>query len=386
MPLVKIIASALTIGTGGSGGREGPIAQIGAGLRLAAGRAAAFPAGRSGASCWPPAWAPASPAIFRAPLAGALFAAEVLYSLARLRAEVILPAGLASVVAYCTFGAFFGWRPLFLTPPLEFDNPWQLAPYLGLALFVAFLAMLYTRHLSRPDPSVPPLEAAAVAQAGRRGRPERGVGVVLYYALGSNQQVLSVLSFGYGILQAWPGRADDDRRHSCCLLVRAGQDPDHQPDDRQRRLGRRVRPVDGDRRLRRRAPLGVLLHAYWPGLVPQPASFVIVGMAGFFAAAAKTPFSTLVIVSEMTGNYKLILPALWVCTIAFLLSDEQSLYCSQVDRPLAFAGAPGQLRPRSAGGAAGAANSSNRRHHCRCFGPATRLQPSSSGWRARHTR
>src|SRR5262249_12000901 len=64
-------------------------------------------------------------------------------------------------------------------------------------------------------------------------------------------------------------------------------------------------------------------------LVPQPATFVIVGMAGFFAAAAKTPASTLVIVSEMTGNYNLLLPTLWVCVLAFLLSDEQSIYTSQ---------------------------------------------------------
>jgi CIC family chloride channel protein len=67
-------------------------------------------------------------------------------------------------------------------------------------------------------------------------------------------------------------------------------------------------------------------------LVPQPQTFVILGMAGFFAAAAKTPFSTLVIVSEMTGDYQLILPALWVCTIAYLASDEQSLYRSQLAR------------------------------------------------------
>jgi CIC family chloride channel protein len=54
-------------------------------------------------------------------------------------------------------------------------------------------------------------------------------------------------------------------------------------------------------------------------------------MAGFFAAAAKTPFSTLVMVSEMTGNYNLLLPTLWVCAVAFLLSDEQSIYSSQVE-------------------------------------------------------
>ncbi len=54
-------------------------------------------------------------------------------------------------------------------------------------------------------------------------------------------------------------------------------------------------------------------------------------MAGFFAAAAKTPFSTLIIVSEMTGGYSLLLPSLWVCTLSFILSDEQSIYSSQVE-------------------------------------------------------
>ena len=77
--------------------------------------------------------------------------------------------------------------------------------------------------------------------------------------------------------------------------------------------------------------LGVVLHHLWPWLVPHPASFVIVGMAGFFAAAAKTPFSTLIIVSEMTGGYHLLLPSLWVCTLSFILSDKQSIYSSQVE-------------------------------------------------------
>jgi CIC family chloride channel protein len=73
-----------------------------------------------------------------------------------------------------------------------------------------------------------------------------------------------------------------------------------------------------------------LLNRFFPDYVPPPPSFILVGMAGFFAAAAKTPLSTLVMVSELTGNYNLLLPTLWVCTIAFLLSDEQSIYSSQV--------------------------------------------------------
>jgi CIC family chloride channel protein len=98
VPLVKIVASALTIGSGGSGGREGPIAQIGAGfgsflgsvLGLRPAERRILMAGGMGAGV---------AAIFRAPLAGALFAAEVLYRSPDFESEVIIPAALASITA-----------------------------------------------------------------------------------------------------------------------------------------------------------------------------------------------------------------------------------------------------------------------------------------------
>jgi CIC family chloride channel protein len=77
--------------------------------------------------------------------------------------------------------------------------------------------------------------------------------------------------------------------------------------------------------------LGVALESMWPAFAPHPAAFAVVGMASFFAAAAKTPFSTLVMVSEMTGGYRLLLPALWTCVISFMLSSEQSIYSAQVE-------------------------------------------------------
>ena len=75
----------------------------------------------------------------------------------------------------------------------------------------------------------------------------------------------------------------------------------------------------------------VFQSRYWPLAAPAPTACVLVGMAGFFAAAAKTPISTLVMVSEITGGYPLLLPALWVCALAFMLSDRQSIYSSQVE-------------------------------------------------------
>jgi CIC family chloride channel protein len=328
VPLVKLVASALTIGSGGSGGREGPIAQIGAGfgsvlgklLCLRAAERRVLVAAGMGAGI---------AAIFRAPLAGALFASEVLYRSPEFESEVILPAGLASVVAYSTFGLFFGWQPLFLVQPEGFDNAWQLLPYTLLAVAMAVLAMVYTRgfywctalfhNLPMPRMLKPALGA------GLSG----ALGVGLYLALGSDRHGLAVLSFGYGILQ---DQLRDPAHLTAGVLLAVA-------------LGKIVTTsltIGGGGSGGVFGPsmviggcgggaLGVLVHSVAPELVPNPASFTIVGMAGFFAAAAKTPFSTLIIVSELTGDYRLILPALWVVTLAYLLSDEQSLYQSQVE-------------------------------------------------------
>src|SRR5260370_17202323 len=127
VPLVKIVASALTLGTGGSGGREGPIAQIGAGFgSLLGGLLSLRPAERR--ILMAAGMGAGVAAIFRAPLAGALFAAEVLYRSPDFESEVIIPAALSSITAYCTFVLAFGWSPLVSLPPelaaaLTFNNP-----------------------------------------------------------------------------------------------------------------------------------------------------------------------------------------------------------------------------------------------------------------------
>jgi CIC family chloride channel protein len=343
VPIIKIIASALTIGSGGSGGREGPIAQTGAGfgsflgglLRLRPAERRVLMAAGMGAGV---------AAIFRAPLAGALFAAEVLYCSPDFESEVIIPAALASITAYCTFGLAFGWQPLFVLrqaglAPLDFTNPLQLVPYLFLALFMVILAMIYTRsfyglaHLFHGLPVPRHLRPAVGAFLSAC------LGLGLYYWLGQEKKVLAVLSFGYGTLQdalALPPESTTSLYLALVLFaVAVGKILTTGLTIGSGGSGGVFGPsmvIGGCGG----AALGILLNRVGPSFLPHtamphPSSFAIVGMAGFFAAAAKTPFSTLVMVSELTGNYNLILPTLWVCALAFLLSDEQSIYSSQVD-------------------------------------------------------
>jgi len=66
------------------------------------------------------------------------------------------------------------------------------------------------------------------------------------------------------------------------------------------------------------------------GLQTHPGAYAIIGMAGFFAGAAHAPISTIIMVSEMTGDYKLLLPTMWVSTLCFLLCRRFTLYEKQV--------------------------------------------------------
>jgi CIC family chloride channel protein len=328
VPLVKIVTSAITLGTGGSGGREGPIAQIGAGfgsllsnllhLRPAERRVLMAAGMGSGIA-----------AIFRAPLAGTIFAAEVLYSSPEFESEVIIPTGIASVVSYCIFGAFSGWEPLFTIPNLAFSNPWQLGPYLLLALLMTLLATIYTHSFygcKRLFDRLP---------IRKHFRPAIGAfltGVValgLFFLFNQQQSVLAVLAFGYSAIQ---GAMTQDTHVGAMLLfaIALGKIATTSLTIASGGSGGVFGPsmvIGGCGG----GALGIVLHNLWPTLVPHPAAFVIVGMAGFFSAAAKTPFSTMIIVSEMTGGYALLLPSLWVCTISFILSGKQSIYSSQVE-------------------------------------------------------
>jgi CIC family chloride channel protein len=76
--------------------------------------------------------------------------------------------------------------------------------------------------------------------------------------------------------------------------------------------------------------VGKVFHQWWPEVVTRPESFALVGMAGFFAGAAHAPISTIIMVSEMTGDYSLLLPTMLCSTLCFILCRRWKLYTKQV--------------------------------------------------------
>ena len=316
IPILKTIASAITMTSGGSGGREGPIAQIGAGfgsflatrLRLSNRQRRIMMAAGMGAGVG---------SIFRAPLAGALFAAEVLYRDPEFESEVIIPAGISSVVAYCVFCLFFGWGSLFDTHDYLFRNPLELGPYTVLAFVLAGAGFLYVRafygvrHVFHSINRIP-------------NHIKPAIGGLLTGAVGFFFP--QTLSFGYGFAQL----ALDNQLSTQFLLVLG--------------LGKILTTsfsigsggsggVFGPSVVIGGALGGVvgrIFHQLTPAIVTHPGAFVVVGMAGFFAGVSNTPISSIIIVSEMTNSYHLLLPGLLVCSLCYMLSRRWTIFQKQV--------------------------------------------------------
>jgi len=317
VPIIKTIASIVTIGTGGSAGREGPIAQIGAGF-------GSFIATKLGLSVVDrrilllAGIAGGIGATFRSPLGGALFAVEVLYRDPEFEHEGLIPCIISSIVAYSLFGAVTGWTPLLATPHFHFDHPAELLLYLTLGLSCALLGSVYAkvfygmRDLFRKLP-LPNWQKPAIGGLA--------LGVLALF-------IPQVLGSGYGWVQA----ALYGKMALWVMLVVALA----------KILATSLTISSGGSggvfapSLVIGAMLGGAFGAsaeiLFPVLTQDPRAYVLVGMAGFFAGVAKAPIATLIMVSELTGNYGLLAPLMLVCVVAMIAMRSNGIYEKQVDR------------------------------------------------------
>lgn len=315
VPIIKTIASALTLTTGGSGGREGPIAQIGAGfgsflattLKLSDRERRIMMAAGIGAGVG---------SIFRAPLAGALFAAEVLYRDPEFESEVIIPAGISSVVAYCLFCLVFGWGSLFESPDFVFRNPLELGPYLVLALILVATGVLYIKSfyglmgifksIKIPNHIKPAIGGLCT-------------GIIGFF-------LPQTLAFGYGFAQK---ALFNELTIPFLFFLAIGKIFTTSFSIGSGGSGGVFGPsivIGGAMG----GVVGKIFHQIMPGVVTEPGAFVVVGMAGFFTAVSNTPISTIIFVSEMTDSYQLLLPSLLVCSVSYLAARKWTIYDRQV--------------------------------------------------------
>jgi CIC family chloride channel protein len=332
---VKALASIFTLGTGGSGGREGPTMLIGGSLGSMVGGALGVDA-RERRILMVAGVAAGIAAVFRTPLGAALLAVEVLYR-DDFETDALIPAVLASVIAYSVVISIFGESTLFAHPGRFPFAIHHLPLYLLLALMVTVLAALFLSSMRGVQRMTASLTIPTWARPALGGLAVGLFCVPIIWFVGwrltQPGQGLGLLGGGYGAVQVaitgadwlplgWSGAA---LLLFLCLakivassltIGTGGSAGDFAPS---LVIGGLFGGAFG-----RAAQM--LLHD--PRI--DPGAFALVAMGTFYGGVAHTPLSSLVLVCELAGSYDLLVPLMLAEGIAFIALRKKSLYRAQV--------------------------------------------------------
>ena len=299
IPPLKMIASAITLGSGGSAGREGPTALITAGIGSVYGslrqrsdderRMLMLIGMAAGLS-----------AIFRTPIGAAIFAIEVLYYEMEFESSALLYTILASVVAYTINGIFVGWKPLFAVPPnLAVNHAEEYLEYAVLGIAGGILAALMPVIFYRSRDTFRALQVPAYLKPAIGGLLVGLIGLALPEAIGG----------GYG----WMQMAIDGRLGFKLLLLL--------PLAKMITLALTVGSGGSGGVFAPSLFVGAMLGGALAEAFGQdsPAAFVVVGMAAVFSGAGHIPIAALFMVSELTGGYRLLPAAALVVALSYLV-------------------------------------------------------------------
>ncbi len=319
VPLIKVIASAITIGSGGSAGREGPTAQIAAGFGSLMGRLLKLNTDDRRIALATGIGAGIG-AIFKAPLGGALLSTEILY-LEGFEIKALVPSFIASLIGYTIFASYAGYTPVFgwMSQQVSF-HPITLLYYSLLGVLGGLIGILYVRTFYATRNYFRELNMPKWLKPAVGGLLAGIIGLFLPQVLG----------MGYGWLQL--GMLNNPLPLTITLLLifakilstslsigSGGSGGVFAP-------GLFIGGMLG-------TGLWQLLHRVVAYVPASPAPFIVVGMMALFGAVARAPLAVMFMVGEMTGGYALLVPAMIAVGIAYVLVGNNTIYESQVPTP-----------------------------------------------------
>jgi chloride channel protein, CIC family len=315
---VKSVASAVTIGTGGSVGREGPIVQIGAAVGSALGQFLRLPPEqlKTLTACGAGS---GIAAVFNAPIAGAFFALEVITG--NFAMPAFSPVILSSVMATVVSRAYFGDHPAFIVQPYELVSILEIAAYVGLGVACGIVAVLFIQTMDTFEALAPRVPIPEL------WRPAAG-GLILGAML---LMVPNVYGVGYATMDA----ALSGKLPWVLLAVLVP-----------------VKIVATSLTLSSGGSGGVFLpslyigsvagglygaatHGLFPHVTAGSGAYALVGMAGVLSAATHSPITAILLLLEVSGDYKIILPVMIVSTVASMVGralKRDSLYTLKLSR------------------------------------------------------
>jgi CIC family chloride channel protein len=332
--VIKSLASSLSIGSGGSVGREGPIVQIGSALGSTLGQVLHMSDERirNLVACGA---AGGIAATFNAPIAGVLFALEVILGEFSVRyfSTVVISSVTASVVGRIAFGDV----PAFQVPPYQMVSPWELVFYALMGVLAALVAVSFTRILYLfedlfdawkrfPEYLKAALGGILLGLGGlifARANLNLGLGVpgqpVAFYGVGYEAMEWALLGEGgVSLLLALMGI----KILATSLTIGSGGS------------GGIFAPslflgsMFG-------GAFGHVVHNLFPTVTASPGAFALVGMAAVFAGTARAPITAIIILFEMTDDYRIILPLMLTTVVSTILAEhlsKESIYTLKLSR------------------------------------------------------
>jgi len=318
----KLITSSITIGSGGVSGKEGPIALVGAGIGSFIGKvlklsdkerdialAVGLGAGIAG--------------VFKAPFAGAIISSEVFYK-KDFETEALIPSFIASFISFIVVGSVFGFSPLFSVELPEFSgfSVRDAVAYIILGIITSLIARLMIFSLDFSKSLFSSLKIHTVFKPALGGFLVGLLGILTPLAIGNAYGWLQLIMLGklnflspdiiflsiFIVLIAFSltlGSGGSGGVFGPSLVIGG--------------------------------LTGASIYYFLSSLsFPETSSFnlgalTVVGMVSTFAAAAKAPLSTIILVAEITGGYQLLIPATIAVAVAHFLSGEKSIFKNQVN-------------------------------------------------------
>lgn len=338
----KIIASALCIGTGGSAGREGPIVQVGSALGSSIGQWLHLSDERikNLVACGAAAGIAAT---FNAPIAGVVFALEVLLS--ELQVTVFGNVVVSAVAASIVSRIFLGARPAFEIPGYVMHSSWEILLYVLLGLLAALVGVFFIRLLYYFEDVFDNL-AIPVWLKPATGALLLGILAFCYPYVGTISYIsFDDMSMGLPIVENYPHifgsgflfleKVLQGRAPFLLLFLLIFLKP----------LATSFTLGSGNSggvfapSLFTGAMLGgsfgyMVMHLF-PGLTIEIGAYALVGMAAVFSAAARAPLTSMLIVFEMSNDYRLILPLMAAGMVASTFAQwmqPESIYTLKLSK------------------------------------------------------
>ncbi len=303
--IAKMFASGISIGSGGSVGREGPIVQIGSALGSSIGQWLKVDQRRlrTLVGCGAAAGIAAT---FNAPVAGALFAVEVI--LGDFGVSQFSPIVISSVAGTVVSQHFLGDFPAFQVPAYRLVHAGELFAYAGLGILAGFVALAFIRSLYGTEDLFDRLNVHPAVKAMLGGAIIGAIGIWAPHVFGVGYEAINEALNGNLVWQFMLllvvvkivavsitiGSGGSGGIFAPSLFIGA-------------MLG---------------GAAGTVVHTLWPASTAAPGAYALVGMGAVVAAGTHAPITAILIIFELTGSYTIILPLMISCIIATLLATR----------------------------------------------------------------